>query len=63
LFAISNPVKFRPELVSKPELVIKFIYTHNGILGSVLVASYFISAADVAVNDNDVWVNGYPYLF
>jgi hypothetical protein len=31
--------------------------------GSVLVASYFISAADVAVNDNDVWVNGYPYLF
>ena len=31
--------------------------------GSVLVASYFISAADVAVNDKDVWVNGYPYLF
>jgi hypothetical protein len=30
--------------------------------GSVLVASYFISA-DVAVNDKDVWVNGYPYLF
>jgi hypothetical protein len=62
LFAISNPVKFRPELVSKPELV-KFIYTHNGIFGIVLVASYFISAADVAVNDKDVWVNGYPYLF
>ena len=64
LFAMSNPVKLRPELVSKPELVIKNSSTPTtAFSGSVFVASYLISAADVAVNDNEVWVKGYPYLF
>jgi hypothetical protein len=63
LLSISNPLKLRPKLVSKPELGIKFSSTPTTVIsGSVSVASYFTSALDVAVNESEVSVKGYLYL-
>ena len=64
LLSMSKPVKLRPALVSKPELVIKYSSTpKTEFSGSVLVDSNFTSAAAVAVNESEVSVNGYLYLF
>jgi hypothetical protein len=48
-------VKFLPRLVSKPELFIKYSSTPSTVIsGSVLFASYFTSAFEVAVNESEV---------
>ena len=61
--SISNPLKLRPKLVSKPEFGIKFSSTPTTVIsGSVSVGPNFTSALEVAVNDKDVSVKGYLNL-